>query len=288
MIPSLHAFKQAVYFQATLLFPAFFKKRFFARLHKGVNSSAQVHLLPEKELLVMYLLLPENNVAVDVGANHGIYSYFFKSITKSSRVIGFEPLPKLYKKLQRWLPDVDFFNVAVSDKKETTVIHIPVIAQRVFESRAKLDLLPEHQQTGSKEITIQTDSLDRLLEGLALQRLDIIKIDIEGHELQAIAGATQSIQRFKPWLLVEIEGRHHNGSITAAVKSICELGFSAWFFNFQRGELRPFSEHDVTTMQNPQDQNSFRYTNNILFAPLAKENEIERVNASLRKFLKNQ
>lgn len=278
--------KQSLYYRANLLFPGFFKKRFFSNVSRGLTDAAQVGALPEKEMLVLYFLLKPGNVTVDVGANHGAYSYFFKVMTKSARVLAFEPLPDLFKKLRRWFSDIELFNLALSDAGGTATLRIPVIANRLFQSRAKLDQLKEEHETDAKELTIRIDTLDRVAETAQLQRLDLIKIDIEGHELKAIAGAAATIKRFRPWLLVEIEARHHGGSITPAVNTICAHGYAAWYFDFVAACLQPIAGYNVTDMQDPRRQNTFAYINNFLFMPLGSEKEIAGINQRLAAYLR--
>ena len=50
---------------------------------------------------------------------------------------------------------------------------------------------------------IEVDTIDRVVERLGLSRLDVIKMDIEGAEIEAIEGALQTIHKFKPLLLIE-------------------------------------------------------------------------------------
>lgn len=284
MSKTLNNLKQKVYYSATILFPSFYKKRFFSNLHKAFSNSEHCGLLPEKELLVLYYLLKDNHVAVDVGANNGAYCYFFKEIKKAKTVYAFEPLPNLYKKLTIWFKNIELFNLALSNKKEVAKIHIPIINDKLYESRAKLDDLKEANETGFKEIEINIDTLDDILNSKKLSQLDIIKIDIEGHELKAIEGAIQSINTFKPYLLVEIESRHHNYSITEPVDYICSLNYQAFFFNFKSKSLEQFSKYNVTEMQNAQNQNTFNYINNFLFFPSEKLNEVEKVNQQILNY----
>lgn len=284
MSKTLNNLKQKVYYSATILFPSFYKKRFFSNLYKAFSDSQNCELLPEKELLVLYYLLNENHVAVDVGANNGAYCYFFKEIKKAKTVYAFEPLPNLYKKLTIWFKNIELFNLALSNKKEVTKIHIPIIDDKLYESRAKLDDLKEANETGYKEIEINIDTLDHILESKKINQLDIIKIDIEGHELKAIEGAIKSINTFKPYLLVEIESRHHNHSIVEPVEYVCGLKYKAFFFNFKTKSLESFSQYNISEMQNPKNQNTFNYINNFLFIPSEKLSEVEKVNQQILKY----
>lgn len=283
----LNNLKQKIYYSATILFPSFYKKRFFSNLHNAFSDSKNCGLLPEKELLVLYYLLKDNHVAVDVGANNGAYCYFFKEIKKAKTVFAFEPLPNLFKKLTIWFKNIELFNLALSNKKEVAKIHIPIIDDKLYESRAKLDDLKEVNETGFKEIEINIDTLDHVLEPKNINQLDIIKIDIEGHELKAIEGAVKSINTFKPYLLVEIESRHHNHSIPEPVEYICSLNYKAFFFNFKSKNLEPFSNYNVVEMQNPKNQNTFNYINNFLFVPLEKLGEVENVNQQILNYFNN-
>lgn len=284
MSKTLNNLKQKIYYSATILLPSFYKKRFFSNLHKAFSDSKNCGLLPEKELLVLYYLLKDNHVAVDVGANNGAYCYFFKEIKKAKTVFAFEPLPNLFKKLTIWFKNIELFNLALSNKKEVAKIHIPIIDDKLYESRAKLDDLKEVNETGFKEIEINIDTLDHILEPKKITQLDIIKIDIEGHELKAIEGAVKSINTFKPYLLVEIESRHHNNSILEPVEYICSLNYKAFFFNFKSKSLEPFSQYNVGEMQNAKNQNTFNYINNFLFFPIEKLNEVEKVNQQILNY----
>ncbi|MDF2448025.1 MAG: hypothetical protein K0R26_529 [Bacteroidota bacterium] len=235
-------------------------------------------------MLVLYFLLKDNHVAVDIGANNGAYSYFFKEIKHAKTVYAFEPLPSLFLKLKIWFKDIVLFNIALSNQKEKTKIHIPIINDRLYESRAKLDNLKEVNETDFQEIAIETDTLDNVLSVLKLEHLDVIKIDIEGHELKAISGAKESISRFRPFLLVELESRHHHQSLIEPVETICGLNYLVYFFNYSSKSLEPFSRFESIEMQNPANQNTFSYINNFLCVPFEKADEVARVNNQLKSY----
>jgi FkbM family methyltransferase len=61
---------------------------------------------------------------------------------------------------------------------------------------------------GQVEVSVLVATLDGLCEPAGLDRLDFIKIDVEGAELGVLQGAEQVIAKFRPALLVEIEARH--------------------------------------------------------------------------------
>jgi FkbM family methyltransferase len=55
------------------------------------------------------------------------------------------------------------------------------------------------------DITIEVEPIDHLINGLELPRIDFIKMDIEGAELQALQGARETLRHFRPQLAVAVE-----------------------------------------------------------------------------------
>ncbi|MGS0748883.1 FkbM family methyltransferase [Halpernia sp. GG3] len=62
-----------------------------------------------------------------------------------------------------------------------------------------------------KEVKVQT--LDSWILDKNISKIDLIKIDVEGNEMKTLRGAKESISRFKPILLVEMEQRHHKENL---------------------------------------------------------------------------
>jgi len=50
--------------------------------------------------------------------------------------------------------------------------------------------------------------LDSIVEGLGLKRVDVIKIDTEGAEVQVLKGGVKTIMRFRPYIVVEVRNRN--------------------------------------------------------------------------------
>lgn len=145
---------------------------------------------------------------VDIGSNVGNHAYFFKNICNASRVLCFEPLPSNIELLEKNCKGCEIYTVGLSS--ETRPGHIEMI-----------DSVDSNSGTGrisntGVEIVLKTlDSYD--LEGVTF-----IKIDVEGHELEVLKGALQTIERTKPDLLVET----HLGVDILDVMSILPQGYS--------------------------------------------------------------
>ena len=61
--------------------------------------------------------------------------------------------------------------------------------------------------------------------------ISFIKIDVEGHEIEVIEGAIETINKNKPILLIEIEEKHSKKKVIDAIKFINTLGYKSYYFN---------------------------------------------------------
>lgn len=192
-------------------------KLFFARvlrrLLRGVDLGTwrlpfeySMHVLAgtrEPELEHLCRICPHDGVAVDVGANVGYYT--FKMARHFSHVYSFEPNANISSPIRMsGLENVSLIDKGLSNRDGTAVLHIPVVDGLALCGWASLEPgnCPDAIQHLEQPITLVT--LDEFqLEGVAL-----IKIDVEGHELEVLEGACQTIAASRPTLIVEIKKRN--------------------------------------------------------------------------------
>lgn len=155
------------------------------------------------------------SVAVDVGANCGVYTKFFATLMgPGGQVYAFEPNP-VYLSILGAIGGADqmarvcIYPEGVSDHAGTAYLETPTIGANVPEPA--LARIVDRSSSGAQKIRVV--SLDEKLKDL--KRLDLIKIDIEGGECAALRGAARLIQRFKPILIVEA---HNRGEISRTLQ----------------------------------------------------------------------
>lgn len=138
-------------------------------------------------------------VFLDIGANFGYYSVrLADACARQIEVHAFEPHPGTFERLRKhieWngLTDaVHLHEIALSDT--SGVAHMSVRADNSGASRIT---------QGETGIEIRVSTLDKFAEEAGLQRVDCIKVDVEGLEPRMLLGGRRTIERFRPAMLIE-------------------------------------------------------------------------------------
>ena len=153
----------------------------------------------EAELALWRQQLQPDMVTIDVGANVGVYSFSAATrVGEAGRVIAVEPFAGCVSCLEetRRLNQLDWVTICAAAASDR-----PGSAQLALRSASELNELVFGQDGGGVAVTCIT--LDSLIEKYALERVDWLKIDAEGHELQVLQGARMLLQRFQPKILYE-------------------------------------------------------------------------------------
>ena len=129
------------------------------------------------------------NCVIDIGSNVGNHAYFFKNICNSNRVICFEPLPDNFELLKINCSNCELHQVGLSSNETKGYIQITE---------------PIDSNSGTAKISDSGIEIDlKTLDSYNLNDVSFIKIDVEGHELEVIKGAKNTINYSKPDILVE-------------------------------------------------------------------------------------
>lgn len=141
-----------------------------------------------------------NTTAVDVGANVGNHSVFFSEIF--NKVVSFEPNPKVYNLLKYNSAGKNILPLNFGLSSEPSILNLSIDPKNIGASRI-LDQVANLK--GSDMVNVEVRRLDDVSE-LKDQVVSLIKIDVEGHELQVLQGAAELIQAARPIVVFE-QGR---------------------------------------------------------------------------------
>ncbi|HAF03380.1 MAG TPA: FkbM family methyltransferase [Blastocatellia bacterium] len=141
----------------------------------------------ERHLIASHLC--EGSVVVDAGANIGIYSQFFsKCVEPGGAVHSFEPSPENFAHLREALSDFPYVHLnqlAVSDKTGESLLYVS--------DELNVDHRAYPPADGSRDtIVIRAVALDDYFA--PGERVDLIKMDIQGYELHALRGSERVIR----------------------------------------------------------------------------------------------
>ena len=157
----------------------------------------------EPELLWVLKQKKRSGIAIDVGANQGLYSYALAKIF--DRVEAFEPNSSAATQLSRYASgNIAIHDVAISQHKSQTNLYTPVSSDGV--EYAGWGSLHREMLPPSDAIRIRTVST-RSLDSYNFDDVSFMKIDVEGHELDVLEGATYMIARYRPLILIEVKPR---------------------------------------------------------------------------------
>ena len=240
------------------------------------------------EAKLLRSVVVESSVMLDIGANTGVYSTIMEDLVGSQNLYIFEPLPHLYRLLKNRFENAHVFNFALSDKEEKRNIRVPFIGGTRVDARATFNAHTESNQTGTDEVAVQLFSLDSFAKKARFESIGLIKIDVEGHELEVLNGGAVTICQFKPLILIEIESRHHQFPITEIFSKLESYGYKGFYLNPSE-----FTLFDVAKFNSDRDQNQmnlnakdlFCYLNNFFFV---HEASAEHFVSSTLEFLERE
>ena len=146
------------------------------------------------------LQISEVKQVVDVGANHGDFSQATGALFPAARVLLVEPLPTLQAELQRRCAERgerwQLATCALSSERGTATLHVDpahdAIGSLAGFSEEYLRANPGSKVSRTFECEVRT--LDDLCRELAIPKIDLLKIDVEGFEFEVLAGGGTMLQ----------------------------------------------------------------------------------------------
>jgi FkbM family methyltransferase len=210
----------------------------------------------ERELHILPRIVPRARIAIDVGANKGVYSHLLARV--APQVQAFEPNPKLFRILTRALPaNVVAHRMALSDREGMAELIIP--RSRHGYSNQTASLNPRKRTDDAGIVAVP----QRRLDSFGFNNVGFIKIDVEGFEQAVLEGARETIMRERPVIQVELEEQHTGRAIEQSFAQLREFGMDGFFL--RAGKLVPLSAFDAAA--NLAAFGGRGYINNFIFRP---------------------
>jgi len=202
------------------------EKRLLARLERGWPGGFTLHrtgdliyvphpldargrhalLHPPRAHPAALAFLSPGAVAVDIGASLGEWTLpLARAVGAAGRVLAAEPAPRNAAALEATLAinalrQAEVIRCAVGDHDGSAEFAVPIVTSaRTDTGIARLG----PAGAGYERLSVCLRSLDSLVAEGGIDRLDLIKIDVEGRERQVLDGAQAVLERYRPTLVIE-------------------------------------------------------------------------------------
>lgn len=177
----------------------------------------------EKESLKIWAqLAKQSHTIIDIGANTGVYALVAKNNNPTSVVVAIEPIDVNHDVLVRNIRengfDIATEKVALSDTEGTAAM---------FMLKDRLNYMTsvnENRYAGHPEIQGDAEVVEihvplkpftYVSDKHELKQIDLVKIDVEGHEITVLNGMMPAIRESKPVILIEVIGNEHAQQLDA-------------------------------------------------------------------------
>jgi FkbM family methyltransferase len=191
-------------------------KKFSHKLNVIKNLNLRP-LDPEIKLLKSYLLSQSHSksdaTTIDIGANIGLYSALF--VSAGCKVVAFEPQHRLATNLKQiFVSNVKVHEVALSDRRGVARLRVPRIQSRIralgeidaLATISEAERLDDEGIYAEDVFDVPMAILDDYAE--AVSNCVLIKIDVEGSEIEVLRGARDLLSNYRPVIFSEVATRN--------------------------------------------------------------------------------
>jgi FkbM family methyltransferase len=173
------------------------------------------HYEPQVTAVLEQYLRP-GDTFVDLGANVGYFAIRAAAIVGASgRVLAVEPVADLARLIEQSarrnrLGNVQVIAVALGKTSGSGVMHVPISSGISYLAAEAAEPAPSGDEPLRASQAVRVMTLDELIEHNRIDAVRLLKIDVEGRELDVLLGARATLARFRPVLIVEVVDQNLN------------------------------------------------------------------------------
>lgn len=164
----------------------------------------------ERAIAPFYQLASKSNIVIDIGANIGYFSLIAKAANPRSDVFAFEPVPRIANRL-KLQNKINHFNIhiqeeVVGDSNEKVKFYIPKGNMMSLAASTKKGWVSDVD-----EVEVSSTTLDSFKTSNNINKIDLVKMDCEFHELEVLKGMKTILKEDSPIIMSEILFPGHHG-----------------------------------------------------------------------------
>lgn len=241
-----------------------FRRLVWSRIHFPEVEMRFINSLPRGSV----------DVSIDVGAALGAYAWILNRV--SNCVYAFEPGRVHYGYLRNvnYLTNISLIRAAVGSVAGDVNLYTPGTDTNARHSATVSEHNPIIDVNAAYVDRVSQVKLDEFLSSAlpANRSVDILKVDVEGYELEVFIGAEKTLNTFHPLIICEIEARH-NSEYAKVFELLCTLGYESYIY--RDGQYQLYDGKNIEELQSASDLDarlqgnydpaSNKYINNFVF-----------------------
>lgn len=194
-------------------------------------------------------------VFIDVGANKGDYSDLLLKSFPHSKIFSIEPNPHTFSLLKERLSDkINVFQLGVGKTNDTLNLYFNQDDKTSVQATSDPEILKTISKTEVLEcISVSIETLDNFCEKNTIDEIDLLKIDVEGFELEVLMGAKKLLENCKIEI-IQFEFNEVNIVKRRFLKDFYEILPDYEFFRLDENRLIPLNhwqpKHEIFMFQN--------------------------------------
>jgi FkbM family methyltransferase len=196
-------------------------------LREGIDLAIFLKVYERTSVSALDRLVAHGSVVLDIGANLGFYSLLLADrVGSHGRVIAFEPTRFAFTKLSDNLAANATLASRITTRRAMLVARSGEVAPPEVVSSWPLEgALGRGDGRLMSTEGAESITLDAALAELALERVDFIKLDVDGHETEVLLGGRQTLERFRPTMLFEVAPDYAQGVLASLIELLGDLGY---------------------------------------------------------------
>lgn len=172
-----------------------------------------------------FLKIDEKDIVLDVGSAMGCFALPISK--KASSVIVLEPNPKYFATLKTLIFKYNIENIVLVDKAAWNEQGYKQFYIKEYESSVFI----EGADINKSVIQVETDTIDNILFNLGITRIDFMKMDIEGAEIEALSGASNILNNTRKLVVASYHYRNNEQTYLWVDQYLRSKGFNTIISN---------------------------------------------------------
>ena len=214
----------------------------------GIYNYQNLFVSGESSFLEKYLSKIDSPVILDIGAHKGAYALLCKQINKQAKIFCFEPHPKTFATLNSETKDFDIvsINQALSDSIGKLLLYDYKTNNSSSHATLYENVIEQVYKRESISFEVDVSTVDCFVEKNDIKNINLLKIDVEGHEIEVLKGAMSSLKQGLVHA-IQFEFTQINSSSKVFMKDFYDLLCDRFkFYRLLPNGLLPLGEYNPT------------------------------------------